>query len=371
MRGFKQFVFPDRPFMITRASYSGGQRYASVWTGDNTSSWEHLRLANLQAQRLSISGFSFVGSDIGGFNDLADGELFVRWLQCAIFHPLCRAHTIGSHGHGAAEIDEDEVEARAAQFNTNQEPWSYGEEFEDLARKAIEFRYQILPIIYTAFWQHITQGTPIIRPLSFLDQTNPDTHGRMDEFSLGDNLLVCPVLQPNSEGRNMYLPEGNWFNYYTDEYMTGRQEIWVPTPMDQIPLFVKAGAVLPLYPVRQYTGERPIDELMLHIYHPRGERQVESMLYEDEGNGYDYLSGHYRLKSFVVSGDEIHLKVRQLQGGIFNPTYRLAKLFFHGLPFKPTEIRVDKVFHPLPAPAFHGDRIELAIDADFEEIEIH
>ena len=228
--GVKRYLYPERPFMITRASYSGGQRFASVWTGDNTSSWEHLRLANLQSQRLSVSGFSFVGSDIGGFNDLADGELFVRWLQCAIFHPLCRAHTMGDHGHGAAEIDTEAVEAKAAQVNSDQEPWSFGEEYEAVARKAIEFRYQILPLIYTAFWQHIQYGTPIIRPLAFLDHTDHETYGRMDEFSLGDHLLVCPVLQPESESRKLYLPHGKWFNYYTSEAIVGGQEVEVATP---------------------------------------------------------------------------------------------------------------------------------------------
>ncbi|MBX9851251.1 MAG: DUF4968 domain-containing protein, partial [Cytophagaceae bacterium] len=148
--GVKKFRKPNRPFVITRSCYSGIQRYSSVWTGDNIATWEHLWIANMQCQRLAVSGISFCGSDIGGFIETPTGELFVRWIQLGVFHSFFRVHSSGDHG--------------------DQEPWSFGPEYEDLARKFIELRYQLLPYIYTTFWQYQKSGTPMLRPMTFLDQ---------------------------------------------------------------------------------------------------------------------------------------------------------------------------------------------------------
>jgi alpha-glucosidase len=134
MTGLKKYLGDKRPLNITRSGFSGVQRYAATWTGDNTASWEHLWLANLMCQRLSMSGISFVGSDIGGFIGNPDGELYVRWLQMAVFHPFCRTHSAG--------LDRD---------SQPHEPWVYGPRFEFIARKFINLRYRLLPYIYTAF----------------------------------------------------------------------------------------------------------------------------------------------------------------------------------------------------------------------------
>ena len=162
-----------------------------VGPGDNLATWEHLKIANKQCQRVAISGMSFIGSDIGGFIDQPDGELYLRWLQMAVFHPFFRTHSSGDHG--------------------DQEPWAFGEEIAELSRRAIEFRYRILPYMYTTFWQYTTKGTPMLRPLAFLEQQEKDTLHRMEEFSLGDHILVCPISQPKVEGRWMFLPKGDWF----------------------------------------------------------------------------------------------------------------------------------------------------------------
>ncbi len=365
--GVKRYVYPYRPFIITRATYSGGQRFASAWTGDNISSWEHLRLANIQSQRMSVSGFSFVGSDIGGFNDLSDGELLVRWLQLGIFHPLCRNHTMGNNVDGASEVDEEAVQEKASQFNTNQEPWTFGEEYEVIARKTIEFRYQLLPVLYTAFWQYITEGTPILRPLTFLDQENPDTYYRMEEFAMGDHLLICPISQPGVRGRKLYLPKGDWYYFYSDELKEGRQEFWIEAPLDHIPMFVRAGAVLPFYPVRQYVGERQIDELFLHIYYT-DKSTIVSKQYEDEGDGYEYEQGDYLVKTFEVRGTENSLKVTQSIVGNYKPSYAICKLIFHGVPFLATAIEVDGDLKQIPSNCFKDNRLEIDILADFHQV---
>ncbi|MEL7375699.1 MAG: TIM-barrel domain-containing protein, partial [Bacteroidota bacterium] len=148
--GLKQLKPQKRPFLLCRATYSGGQRYAALWTGDNIASWEHLVLANRQCLRLSISGFSFVGTDIGGFVDDPTGELMVRWLQLGVFHPLMRVHSMGNNTDGAAEAEADAVKQAEMMHRQNQEPWVYGEPYTSQARAAIELRYRLLPYLYTA-----------------------------------------------------------------------------------------------------------------------------------------------------------------------------------------------------------------------------
>ncbi|WP_197076826.1 glycoside hydrolase family 31 protein [Hymenobacter terrenus] len=307
--GVKQFSYPNRPFTITRSTYSGGQRYSSGWTGDNIASWEHLWLANIQCQRLSISGFSFIGSDIGGFVDTPTGELYARWIALGAFHPFFRTHSSGDHG--------------------DQEPWSFGDSVTDLARHFIELRYRLLPYMYTTFWQYATYGLPMLRPLTFLDQNDTETYLRMAEFGLGDNLLVCPITQAGAEGRWMYLPRGDWFYYWTDAPTAGGSEVWATADLTRIPLFVKAGAVLPMQPVLQYVGEKPIEELTLHVYYKNG--TTESLLYDDGGEGYAYQEGQRTVRRFTVTGSSAELTITQAIEGDYQPSYATYRVVLHGV----------------------------------------
>ncbi|MCC7244971.1 MAG: DUF4968 domain-containing protein [Saprospiraceae bacterium] len=177
--GYRQLQPQKRPYLLTRATFSGGQRYSAVWTGDNGSDWEQLQIANIQCQRLAVSGFSFCGTDIGGFTGCEDGELFVRWLQLAVFHPLMRTHSKGIHVAGDGleiqhdgEADENadgSTEFLSSHLMKSQEPWSFGAKWTDLARKAIELRYCMLPSLYTAMWLHSLDGTPVLRHMIFAD----------------------------------------------------------------------------------------------------------------------------------------------------------------------------------------------------------
>ncbi|GAB2969107.1 glycoside hydrolase family 31 protein [Hymenobacter coalescens] len=313
--GVKRFSYPNRPFTITRSTYAGGQRYSSGWTGDNIASWEHLWLANIQCQRLSISGFSFIGSDVGGFINTPDGELYVRWVALAAFHPFFRTHSSGDHG--------------------DQEPWSFGEEFAELARHFIELRYRLLPVIYTAFWQYTQHGTPMLRPLAFLDQTDAQTYQRMAEFGVGDHLLVCPITQAGADGRWMYLPKGQWYYWWTDEPKEGAAEVWAPAALDRIPVYVRAGAVIPTRPLMQYTDERPVEELTLHVYYLEGEEA--STLYDDGGDGYGYQQGQYTVRQYTVTGTVMSLKVVQQTEGELAPSWTSYRVVLHGLPALPIE----------------------------------
>lgn len=309
--GLKKYSYPNRSFTITRSGYSGVQRFSATWTGDNVASWEHLWLANIQCQRLSISGCSFVGSDIGGFIEAPTGELYIRWLQLGIFHPFCRTHSSGDHG--------------------DQEPWSFGDDFTALAKKFIELRYQLLPYLYTTFWQYVKHGTPMLRPLVFLDQEDTETYLRMAEFGLGDNLLICPVTQAEADGRWLYLPRGNWYYFWNDSLVAGGKEVWAEAKLNRIPLYARAGAVIPFYPVQQYVGEKKIAELILHIYYSNG--SLSSVLYEDDGDNYDYEKGNFLTKIFTVAGTSSTLSVSQQISGLFKTDYASYKLVLHGLPF--------------------------------------
>ncbi|MGO4818886.1 glycoside hydrolase family 31 protein [Flavobacterium sp. W22_SRS_FP1] len=317
--GVKRYAYPKRPFIITRSAYAGAQRYSSSWTGDNVATWEHLWIANIQVQRMSISGMGFTGSDIGGFAEQPSGELYTRWIQLGVFHPFCRTHSSGDHGE--------------------QEPWAFDEEVIDITRKFVNLRYQLLPYLYTMFWQYIEAGVPMLKPLVYYDQEDTQTHYRNDEFVFGNQILVCPILEPNATGRRMYIPRGEWYNYWTNNLVTGGKEIWVDTKYDEIPVFVKAGSVIPKYPVQQYVGELEFDELTLDFYYKEGKEK--SVVYEDAQDGYDYKKGRYSFLSFQVTGKETELNIQLHKEGKYDTPYSKYKINLIGLPFKVTSIEID------------------------------
>ncbi len=346
--GLKKFNYPKRPFVITRAAYSGTQRYTSTWTGDNMATWEHLWIANVQAQRMAMSGFSFAGSDIGGFAEQPQGELFTRWIQLGVFHPFCRVHSSGDHG--------------------NQEPWVFDDDVTDVVRKFIELRYQLLPYLYTAFWNLIEHGTPILKSLVMFDQEDHQTHYRTDEFIFGDKILVCPIQEPNAKGRRMYIPRGGWYNLWTDEFIEGGKEKWVDAEIDSMPIFIKEGAIIPKYPVQQYVSEKTIEEVTLDIYYKKG-KEV-SKLFDDAHDGYDYTKGRYSLRTFKLVGKEKELIIQQHKSGKFIANYKTFKLKLHGLPFEISKIQIDNEEILFEKVKVNGDNT-LIIDKDFTELHIY
>lgn len=345
--GVKRFAYPKRPFIITRSAYSGAQRYTSSWTGDNVASWEHLWIANIQMQRLSISGMGFTGSDIGGFAEQPSPELYARWIQLGVFHPFCRTHSSGDHGE--------------------QEPWSFGEEVIDVTRKFVELRYQLLPYLYTMFWHYVNDGIPMLKPLVYYDQFDKQTHYRTDEFLFGNQILVCPILEPNAQGRRMYLPEGNWYNYWTNELVQGKRELWVDAAFDQIPIFIKEGAIIPKYPVQQYVGQIESPELSLDIYYKFGKEK--SYVYEDAQDGYDYNKGRFSYKTFSLTGKEKELIIQQHKEGNYETSYRAITINLAGLPFAITEIEIDNEKVSFEAVSFDGKSI-LKVDKEFMELHL-
>ena len=346
--GVKRFAKPHRPFIITRSLYSGTQRYSSTWTGDNLATWDHLWVANMQMQRMAISGYSFVGSDIGGFTEHPTSELFVRWIQLATFHPLMRTHSSGQHG--------------------NQEPWSFSDDATAIVKSFIELRYKLLPYLYTTFWQYAKNGTPMIRPMAFADDQDIHMIHRSNEFFAGDHMLVCPVTEPGHSQRYIYLPKGKWYQYFTQEKFDGAREISVEATLDSMPLFVRAGAVIPHYPVMQYVGEKKLDKMTLWAYYST--EKTRSTLYEDAGDGYEYQKGLHCEKTFTLSARENEITIRQHISGKFEPDYDKYDFQLVGLPFEPVNVLLDDVEVNTTICKMSDSHWEILVPKNFEVLNV-
>lgn len=335
-----------RPFTITRAAYAGTQRYSSVWTGDNIATWEHLRIGMLQLQRLSVSGLSFCGTDIGGFTGNPDGELYTRWMQFGVFSPFMRVHSAGD--------------------TRDREPWSFGPEWEAICKKFIELRYKLLPYIYSVFWQQHKYGLPILRPIALLEQHVYANLLREEEFAFGDKILISPVLHPGQSQKVVYLPEGDWYYYFNNTLYTGGNEITISTPLDQMPIFIKGGTVLPEYPVMQYTGEKKIEALKVHVYYADGEH--DSYGYTDHGDTFAYTQNVYLEKHFIFTGAKNAATLLQQREGLFTERYDNYKIYFVGFPFTIKHVIADGLNMPL---IHDEDGAEyVLVDNDFKKITI-
>lgn len=347
--GLKKLQRNKRPFTITRSTYSGGQRFAAAWTGDNIATWDHLHLASVICQRMSMSGFSFVGSDIGGFTQEPDGELFTRWIQLGVFTPFMRAHSAGDTGE--------------------REPWSFGEPYESICRTYIELRYKWLPYIYSAFWENHKYGFPILRPIVMVEQEQFNNWFRQDEFTFGDKILICPIFEQGAKGRWLYLPRGDWYYYWSNElYEGGKEDFWLDVTLATMPLFVRAGAVIPEYPVMQHTGERDSDHLNLRIYY--SEYPVNSFIYEDHGDTFAYTQDIYTEKKFVVTGDEKSIKIEQSWQGLFTPSYDTYHVVLIGLPFSPSTVLSDGRKIKDFSISEETGHLELVVFKSFKKLEI-
>lgn len=258
--GALRFNATNRPFTITRAGYAGVQRHALVWTGDNSSTWEHLADAIPALLNLSLSGVAHCGADIGGFLENATGELLARWTQLAAFTPFFRNHS--------------NVGTRA------QEPWAFGPEVEATCRAAIEWRYQLLPYLYSLFEKASREGAPIMRPLLYHHQNDPQCAATQDQFLLGETLLVAPIIQPGARARSVYLPPGTWHDFWSSETFRGGAHTLADGPLGLVPLYAKAGAILPFAPLVQHTADYSGRHLTLQIW-PGADGAFE--VFEDDG----------------------------------------------------------------------------------------
>jgi alpha-glucosidase len=267
----------ERPFVLTRATFAGGQRYAAAWPGDNVSTWTALQGSITTLESMGLTGMPFVGTDIGGFAESATAELFTRWLQMGVFHPFMRAHTT---------------------FGTDDaEPWAYGVAHEILNRQAIELRYRLLPHVYNVMRQAHETGIPAMRPAFLEFPADPGTYDQDDQFMFGADLLVAPVVRPEERARSLYLPKGaDWYDFWTGRQYPSGQGTTVPVTMASIPIFVRAGAFIFQQPVVQHTGEMNGLPLQVTVFPaPRS----EATLYEDDGQTMQYARGQFSKRRFT------------------------------------------------------------------------
>jgi alpha-glucosidase len=258
-----QRLQPDRrPYVITRAGYAGIQRYATMWTGDTNSTWDALALNIPMFTSLGLSGEPFVGSDVGGFMGRGNGELLVRSYQVSFLAPFCRNHKV---------ID-----------GYDQEPWRFGKYYQDIIRKYLKLRYQLLPFLYTTLEEAARSGVPLFRPLVLNYQDDSNTYNLDDQFMIGSDLLVAPVLKPDVTRRLVYLPKGTWCDYWTNKKYEGGTMISADAPLETVPMFVRAGAIIPLGPEMNYVSEKPFDPITFAIY-PDEKGSASATLYEDDG----------------------------------------------------------------------------------------
>jgi alpha-glucosidase len=333
-----------RPFNIIRAAHAGAQRYASSWTGDNHSTWDHLHLNVSMVINSGLSGLAFTGADVGGFGGACEPELYARWIQLGALMPYFRVHTaIGT---------------------PQQEPWQYGAEVEAIARKYIELRYQLLPYFYTLFAQNSQYGWPIVRPLFTADPTDDRLRRIEDTFMLGDSLLAAPVLEKGQREREIVLPRGRWFDYLTHQAYEGGQTIKVLAPLETLPLFVRAGKVIPLWPLQQFVGQVPIKELNLKVFVGDG----DSTLYEDAGESLDYTSGVYRWLYFTCKLAQGNMTLDWRQAGRYIPPYTAVRCEIFGIQFEPVTVELDNK----PAPLWYYEKniVEFTAPKPFEHAKI-
>jgi alpha-glucosidase len=296
-----------RSFALTRSGSTGVQRFAALWTGDNTSSWEHLRMSLPMLCNLGLSGIPFVGADIGGYFDDATPELFARWMQAGVLYPMMRAH---SH-----------------KTTLPNEPWSFGEAVEAAAGSALRLRYQLRPYLYSAFYQAATTGAPVLRPLLWAFHDDPRAAATEDEVLLGDHLLAAPVMEPGARMRRVYFPEGRWYDWWSKAVFDGPTAASVDAPLDRLPLFARAGTAVPLATLRQ-DGTVDDSVITLRVFPGAGSGSI----YDDDGESFAFRSGEFAHRSYNVRETPEGAVVRLSPTvGTYRPSGRRLRVALNGV----------------------------------------
>ncbi|KAK6137708.1 hypothetical protein DH2020_028543 [Rehmannia glutinosa] len=294
-KGMKLANRHKRPFVLSRAGFVGSQRYAATWTGDNTSDWEHLQMSIPMVLNLGLSGQPFSGPDIGGFIGNATPKLFQTWMGIGSMFPFCRGHSEKGTNH--------------------HEPWFFGEECEKVCRLALQRRYRILPLLYTLFYLAHTRGIPVATPTFFADPTDFQLRTQENSFLLGP-LLVYARVENNHELciTKPKLPEGIWLSFDFED-----------SHPDLPKLYLKGGSIIPVAPPHEYVDEaNPTDDLTLIVaLDERG--KAEGLLYEDDGDGYEYSNGGYLLTTYVARQhcSTVTVKVSKAEGSWKRPKRHL------------------------------------------------
>jgi alpha-glucosidase len=314
--GLRRLRPNERPFVLTRAAYAGAQRWAASWTGDNSGTWNHLAMSTPMLLSLGLSGYGLVGDDIGGFVGSAPADLLTRWMELGAFNPIYRGH--------------------AAKGTRDREPWVDGPQHEALRRRAIEARYALIPYLYTSVEEMSRTGVPLMRPV-FLDYPKAEeSYGDDRVFLFGGDLFVAPAFSERTEPVDVRLPPGGWYEYGTSVLHTGT--ISLEPSLGELPVFARAGAIIPQQPVVQDTDETPAGPLELHVY-PGPD--CRGALYQDDGHTFAYQKGKYLRERYACKAAPADILVTsRVEHDAFKPWWSSAMLVVYGFKRSPREVRV-------------------------------
>jgi alpha-glucosidase (family GH31 glycosyl hydrolase) len=312
--GHQMYRPNERVYALHRNAYAGMQRYAAfLWSGDVQSRWETLKNHIPIGINTGLSGIPYWGSDIGGFVPTQEytGELYVRWFQFAAFNPLFRSHGRNWRLHlpwgwNTGEIGYPETP------NYHPDPSElHNAAIEPICKKYLELRYQMMPYLYSAVKETSESGVPIIRSLWLHYPTDAAAVARGDEYLYGRDILVAPVVEKGVTSRSLYLPHGTWFDFWTRERSQGGREITRNVDLATMPLYVRAGAVIPMGPVKQYT-EEPVDGPLTLWVHPGADGNFS--LYEDDGKTFDYRKQEFMRVNIAWKDRQRRLSLRLANG---------------------------------------------------------
>ncbi|MFL5355626.1 glycoside hydrolase family 31 protein [Archangium sp.] len=338
--GQRELAPDKRPFVLTRAGSAGIQRYAAMWTGDNSSYWAHLELSLSMLLGLGLSGVSFTGVDVPGFLGRASGELLVRWMEAGTFYPLLRNHS----GKGTPP----------------QEPWRFGEPYLSLTRECLRRRYRLLPTLYSLSHEASVEGLPVMRPLVMYAPGDDEALRTDDTFLFGKDLLVAPVVRQGQRRRLVYLPEGRWLPFFnlavTEEPIEGGQHVIAEAPLGTVPLWLRAGGALALTEPALHTTTANWSRLTWHLH---AAERVEARLYEDAGEGY----GDFRLTRLLGVRDGNRFVLERSTEGSLPLARDMETLRIYGLP-PPREV-VGARSHRLG-----NGVLELVVEAGWQRLEV-
>jgi alpha-glucosidase len=323
--GTKELLGGKRPFNLTRSAYSGVQRYSAVWTGDNVSYDEHMLLGVRIVSSMGIGGIAFAGYDVGGFVGEANKKLFARWVSIGAFSPFFRGHSM--------------INSR------DSEPWAYGEEVEQISRNYIKFRYQLLPYIYSLFHDASQTGLPVQRSLA-IDYTHDYRiyDGKFyNQYLFGPYFLVAPV-ESDKEFVKVFLPHGEWYYLYNGQRYAGDSEFILECPLHKLPVFVKAGALIPMQSASSNT-KTITDKLILHVYTGQSSSFV---FYEDDGATFRYQEGDFAKRHIQYSAEKREVVLSPVDGN-YTSTRKLLKVVLHGLTYHAHSVYVNGIQNNLNA----------------------
>jgi alpha-glucosidase len=308
----------ERPFVLTRAAYSGAQRYAATWTGDNSSTWNHLKMSTPMLLSMGISGMPLVGDDIGGFAGSPTADLLTRWFEVGALNPIYRDHT--------------------AKGTADQEPWAHGPEHEAIRRKYIELRYRLLPYAYTATEEASRTGIPLMRSLFLEYPQAEEFYGDDRDFLFGRDLFVAPVTTEMVDAEDVSLPPGDWYDFWTGAKHMHNEKIQLHPRLDEMPLYARAGAILPMQPVVQNTGETPDGPLQLRVY-PGDD--CRGSLYQDDGHTFAYQKGEILRINYSCSASPSSISITSsIEKNAYKPWWNSTTLTIYGAPAAPKEVRI-------------------------------